>query len=126
VTRVPILYSRGYGLVLTLMGLRPRASYIELDDDLVRVRLGWAFHTSFNRYRIESAERTPDVLMTAGAHGWRGRWLVNGASGPIVTIRLREPVSAFALGFPIRLREIAVSVADPDALIAALSPRPAP
>jgi hypothetical protein len=121
VNRIPILYSRGYGLVLALMGLPQRGAYIELDDTLVRVRLGWAFHASFNRKRVESAERTPDVLMTAGAHGWRGRWLVNGASGPIVTIRLRDPSSAFVLGFPTRLREIAVSVADPDALIAALS-----
>ncbi len=120
-TRIPILYSRGYGLALAAMGLPKRSAAVEIDDALVRVRLGWAFHTSFNRNRIESSEHTPDVLMTAGAHGWRGRWLVNGASGPIVTIRLREPVSAFALGFPIRLREIAVSVADPDALIAALS-----
>jgi hypothetical protein len=120
VTRIPILYSRGYGLLLTVMGFPRRASYIEFDDTLVRVHLGWAFHASFSRNRIESAERTPDVLMTAGAHGWRGRWLVNGASGPIVTIRLRDPASAFVLGFPIRLREVAVSVADPDALIAAL------
>jgi hypothetical protein len=120
-SRTPILYSKGNGLILKLMGLPPRSAYVELDDTLVRVRLGWAFHTSFNRNRIESAEHTPDVLMTAGAHGWRGRWLVNGASGPIVTIRLRDPASAFALGFPTRLCEIAVSVADPDALIAALS-----
>jgi hypothetical protein len=119
--RIPIRYSRGNGIILRLMGLPARSAYVELDGTLVRVRLGWAFHASFNRNRIESAERTPDVLMTAGAHGWRGRWLVNGASGPIVTIRLRDPASAFALGFPTRLREIAVSVADPDALIAALS-----
>jgi hypothetical protein len=121
VTRTPILYSRGYGLILAIMGFPQRASYIEIDGDLVRVRLGWAFHASFNRNRIESAEHTPDVLMTAGAHGWRGRWLVNGASGPIVTIRLLTPASAFVLGFPTRLREVAVSVADPDALIATLS-----
>jgi hypothetical protein len=121
VTRIPIRYTRGYGLVLALMGFPQRSAYVELDDQLVRVRLGWAFHASFNRNRIASAEHTPDVLMTAGAHGWRGRWLVNGASGPIVTIRLREPASAFVLGFPIRLREVAVSVADPDALIGALS-----
>jgi hypothetical protein len=120
-SRIPILYSRGYGLILGLMGLPRHSAYVELDDALVRVRLGWAFHASFNRNRVESAEHTPDVLMTAGAHGWRGRWLVNGATGPIVTIRLRGPASAFVLGFPIRLREIAVSVADPDALIAALS-----
>jgi hypothetical protein len=120
-SRTPILYSKGYGLLLALMGLPQHSAYVELEDQLVRVRLGWAFHASFNRNRIESAEHTPDALMTAGAHGWRGRWLVNGASGPIVTIRLSQHASAFVLGFPIRLREIAVSVADPDALIAALT-----
>ena len=61
------------------------------------------------------------MRVTAGAHGWRGRWLVNGASSPIVAIRLRSPTRAWVAGYPVRLREVLVSVADPDALIAALS-----
>jgi hypothetical protein len=74
-----------------------------------------------NRDRVESVERAPDVALTAGAHGWRGRWLVNGASGPIVTIRLNHPAHGSVTGFPVRPRAVSVSVAEPDALIAALS-----
>jgi hypothetical protein len=120
-TRVPIRYSRGKGLVLRIVGVPARASYVEIGDTLVRVRMGWGFRAAFDRSRVESAYRAPRVRLTAGAHGWRGRWLVNGASGPIVAIRLNGPVRAWVAGFPVRLREVSVSVADPEALIAALS-----
>jgi hypothetical protein len=120
-TRVPIRYSPGKGFALRLVGVLQRAAYVEVGDPLVRVRMGWAFHAAFNRDRIASVEHAPDVALTAGAHGWNGRWLVNGASGPIVTIRLHDHVRAWVAGFPVRLREVSVSVTDPEALISALS-----
>ena len=120
-TRIPIRYSFGKGLVLRLVGAPARFAYVEIGEPLVRVRMSWAFRLTFDRAHIESVVQAPPVRITAGAHGWRGRWLVNGASGPIVAIRLGAPVRAWVAGFPVRLREIAVSVADPDALIAALA-----
>ena len=58
--------------------------------------------------------------LSVGVHGWRGRWLVNGASAPLVGIVLHDPVPARVLGFRIHLREVIVSVDDPDGLVAAL------
>jgi hypothetical protein len=121
VTRVPIRYSPGKGILLRIVGLPAHGSYIEIGDGIVRIRLGWGFRVALDRSRVESAHRAPNVRLTAGAHGRRGRWLVNGASGPIVSIRLNGPVRAWVAGFPVRLREVSVSVADPDGLIAALS-----
>ena len=120
-TRIPIRYSPGKGMLLRLCGVPARAAYVEVDDSRVRVRMGWAFRAEFDRSRVESAYGAPNVHLTAGAHGWRGRWLVNGASGPIVAIRLNGPVRAWVLGFPVRLRELLVSVADPESLIASVS-----
>ena len=118
--RFPIRYSRGKGLLLRCVALPASGAYVEVGDRSVRVRLGWAFRASFDRTRVETAHRSPRVRFTAGAHGRRGRWLVNGASGPLVTVRLNGPIRAWVAGFPVRLREVVVSVADPEALMAAL------
>ncbi len=55
-----------------------------------------------------------------GAHGWRGRWLVNGAGDGLVVIDISPPARARVTGVPVRLRELTVSVEDPDALAAEL------
>ena len=59
-------------------------------------------------------------------HGWRGHGLVNGAAGPLVAVAIDPPAPARVLGFPIRLRELIVSVEDPDAVIAELRPPGSP
>lgn len=120
-TRFPIRYTFGKGLALRLVGAPKRWAYVEVTEERVRVRMSWAFRATFDRSRVESVSRAPRVRVTAGAHGWRGRWLVNGASGPIVKIVLSGTARGRVIGFPIRIRELWVSVADPDGLIAALS-----
>ena len=57
-----------------------------------------------------------------GAHGWRGRWLVNGSSKGIVELTIDPRVRAYVMGVPVKLRTLWVSVTDPDALIAAAAP----
>lgn len=120
-TRFPIRYSRVKGSVLRVAGAPARSAYVEIADGRVRIRMGWAFRTVFDLDRVESASRGRRVRVTAGVHGWRGHWLVNGASGPIVSIRLAGHARAWVAGYPVRLREVSVSTADPDGLIAALS-----
>ena len=119
--RFPIRYTTGKGLVLRLVGVPQRWAYVEIDERRVRVSMSWAFRAEFDRALVESATPAPRVRATAGAHGWGGRWLVNGASEPLVSIRLREQSRARVIGFPVKLREVVVSIADPDALIAAVS-----
>ncbi|HEV7536106.1 MAG TPA: hypothetical protein VGP90_10760, partial [Acidimicrobiia bacterium] len=62
----------------------------------------------------------PRIPLTAGAHGWNGRWLVNGAADGIVDMHLAERVRASVAGCPIRLGRLAVSLEDPDGFLAAL------
>ena len=54
-------------------------------------------------------------------HGFAGRWLVNGSGEDILTIDLEPVQRAYVMGFPVRLRQLMVSVADPAALASALA-----
>jgi len=103
------------------VGLTPRRSYLELDDESLRVQMGWSFRARVPRRSIRSANRDHD-RWSIGVHGFRGRWLVNGAAGPIVAIAIDPPAPAYVVGVPIQLRELLVSVDDPDALVDALQP----
>jgi hypothetical protein len=73
------------------------------------------------RTSVRSAMRAPDSPLSIGIHGWGGRWIVNGAASPMVAISIAPPARARVLGFPVSLRELRVSVDDPEALVAALS-----
>jgi hypothetical protein len=72
------------------------------------------------RSSIRSAHRAPDTPLSIGAHGWRHRWIVNGSAGLLVALELTPPARARTMPFPLRVRELKVSVGDPDELIATL------
>jgi len=120
--RFPVRFSPGNAVLFRGLLIPPSAAYVDVDDDTVHVRLGWAFSTRIPRRLVASAGpgKRPTIPLTAGAHGWNGRWLVNGAPDGIVAVELTEAVRAFVAGFPIRLRLLAVSLEDPDGFLAAL------
>ena len=119
-TRIPIRFGR-LGWTLLLAGCTPSSSYLELDEDRLRVRMGYAFRSDVPLLSVRSAARAPDSPLSIGVHGWRGRWIVNGAASPMVAISIDPDAHARMLGFPVKLRELRVSVDDPDALVAALT-----
>jgi hypothetical protein len=106
--------------LFVVTGLTPSRSYLEVGPEVVGVRMGWSFSADIPRRSIGSVRRVAEKRWSIGVHGWRGRWLVNGACGPLMAIEIRPPTRARVLGFPVRLEELLVSVDDPDALIAAL------
>jgi hypothetical protein len=110
-TRIPIRYSKPWSWLLPLLGLPRNFSYLEIDGDTIRVRMSWAFRARFTRGDISTVGKHRPVV-SIGAHGFRGRWLVNGAHRPIATVKLALPGRARVLGFPVRLRELLVSVDD--------------
>ena len=107
--------------LFVLTGLTPSRSYLEVGPEVVRVRMGWSFSADVPRASIRAAHRLRDKRWSIGVHGWRGRWLVNGARGPLVALELAPPTRARVLGIRVRLQELIVSVNEPDALIAVLS-----
>jgi hypothetical protein len=119
-SRTPIRFGRMKPLFASI-GITPARAYLELDSERLRVRLGWGFRGDVPRPSIRSVRRVSDSV-SIGAHGWRGRWLVNGATGPLVAMAIDPPASARVLGVPIRLCELVVSVDDPATVVAELTP----
>jgi len=122
-TRFPIRFSSANGILFRGLLIPPSSASVELDPDTIHVRMSWAFSARIPRRLVAKAGpgKPPTIRFTAGAHGWRGRWLVNGAADGIVTMELAEPVRAHVSGFPIRLKELSVSLEDPDGFLAALA-----
>jgi hypothetical protein len=104
-------------------GCGPKHSRIELQNGSLVVRFGWGFRTEIPLTSIKAAQRNTDRVYAWGAHGWRGKWLVNGSSKDIVELTIDPPARAYVTGFPINLRTLYVSVTDPDALIEACAPK---
>jgi hypothetical protein len=117
--RIPIRYGKPWSWLLTVLLLPARLAYIRVDGDNVKVRMSWAFRAKFPKADVMEVANFRPVL-SVGVHGWRGRWLVNGANRPIAVIRLSEPGRGYVIGFPVKLRELLVSVDDRDALRNAL------
>ena len=122
--RFPIRFTAANGILFRGLLIAPSGAYVELDRDTIHVRMGWAFSARIPRPLVAKAGpgKPPTLRLTAGAHGWRGRWLVNGAPDGIVTIELSEPVRASVSGFPIRLKQLSVSLEDPDGFVKQLTP----
>ena len=121
--RFPIRFTSANGILFRGLLILPSSAYVELGGDDIHVRVGWAFSARIPRPLVARAGpgKPPRIPLTAGTHGWAGRWLVNGAPDGIVDIELTDRVRAFVAGFPVRLKVLSVSLEDPDGFLAALS-----
>ena len=104
------------------LGLGPKRSEMRIEDGTLHGRFGWGFRTEIPLTSIKDAKPSNERVYASGAHGWRGRWLVNGSSEDIVELTIAPPVRAYVMGAPIKLQTLYVSVTDPQALIAACVP----
>lgn len=114
-----IRYSGVNGVLLRLMGLGRRYAYLEVDSDVVRVRMGWAFQGSFHVRSVVGIGHVKRVW-SWGAHGWRGRWIVNGSGRDLLTIQLDPPERGRVTGIPVKLRELLVSLEDEKGFLRAI------
>lgn len=122
-TRFSIRFDPWYALLSSALLLRPSEAYVEVTDDDVTVAMGWAFRARFPRSAVASTERLEATPLSRGVHGLAGRWLVNGAGDNILVMDLRPAQLARVLGFPVQLRQLMVSVDDPEALATRLQVR---
>lgn len=120
--RFAIRFDGGFRWLFTLLLLPPSASYVEVGEDEVQVRMSWGFRARIPRWTVTSATPYGKTVFSWGVHGWGGRWLVNGSSRGIVSVKLEPSARAWVMGFPIRLKELLVSVEDPEGLTRALAP----
>ncbi len=108
-------------LLMTLLGLGPGFSHIEVAPTEVIVNMGWGWRTKIPRASIRRAYE--DQMRTGygiGVHGWRGRYLVNGSMTGIVTIEIDPPARGLLLGLPVKVTVLQVSAEDPSGLVAAI------
>ncbi len=81
---------------------------------------GWTFSADVPRSSITAIDQVSGPVWAWGAHGWKGRWLVNGSSDGLVRLTLQPPVRGRTLGIPLRVRELTLSLADPDGFVRTL------
>ena len=120
---VELRYERWFLPLSVPFGLGPNKSEIRIADGALHVKFGWGFRTTVPLASITKAEPNNDRVYAWGAHGWRGRWLVNGSSKGMVELTIDPPAKAHVMGVPTKLRTLWVSVTDPDALIEACTRR---
>ena len=109
--------------LFAVVGLGPRFSRVTVTEDELHVRLGWAFRASVPRTAVRQVAPDTRRVLGWGAHGRRGRWLVNGSSKGLVTVTVEPPASGAVAGWPVRVRELRVSVEAPGFFVATLRPR---
>jgi len=118
--RFLIRFDRWYAVLSGALAIFPSSSRVEIDGDEVRVRMGWAFRARFPRSSVVATVEMNERPLSRGVHGFAGRWLVNGSGRGIVTIDLSPDQRGYVMGFPVRLRQLMVSVDEPGALMLAL------
>ena len=113
---------------LTMAGMGPRSSSVEVDSGQIRVRVGPAFSLDIPRDAVRSVSQDPALggQATWGVHGLAGHWVVNSSARGLVELILDPPChTGRALGTLFReakVTSLILSLADPDGFIAALEP----
>jgi hypothetical protein len=123
VIHMPISFDGWYRVLSSVIGLLPSHAYVDVQGDQVQVRMGWAFWSRFPCSAVESVSELGRRPVSRGVHGFAGRWLVNGSGRGVVSLELSPRQRAYVLGFPVRLKQLMVSVAEPSALASAVGRR---
>jgi hypothetical protein len=119
--RFDIRFGRVNAVFMQVLGAGPSQSSVEVDGDRMRVRMGWMFRADVPRRSVVGVRQERYVWWAYGVHGGGGRWIVNGSGHGIVSVRVDPPATGRVLGVRIRVRELWVSVTEPDSFQAALS-----
>lgn len=106
--------ARTLGPLFAVLGMGRSRSWVVVGDGHVDVRMGSAFRVRVPLSSVVAARRRPYVWWAYGVHGFRGRWIVNGSGHGIVVLELSPPGRARLGPLGIRLRELWVSLEDPD------------
>lgn len=114
-------YGRALRPMLSLLGMGPAFSGVDVAGGELRMRMGWAFRSRIPLKNVRHAEPSAHPIWSGwGVHGWNGRWLVNGSTHGIVRLDLDPDEEAVVCGVPVRLRTLWLGLDDPDALLAEL------
>lgn len=117
-------FNRFMTVVMTPILAGPRRCRVVIEANQLSVTMGvggWAFSARAPRSSVTRVARVSGPVWAWGAHGWRGRWLVNGSSRGLVQVSIQPAGRGRCLIFPIKLTELTVSLDEPDKFVAALN-----
>jgi len=117
-------YDISYGALrplLSMLGLGPRFSHVEIDGLDLGVAMGWGFRARFPISSIRSVVPYEGTTRNIGVHGFAGLYLVNGKGSGLVTLTIEPTAKARLMGFPVKLRTLSVSLEAPEQFIAEIS-----
>ena len=122
----PIRYSRFSRLFFAPLRLGARHAKVELTDDALRVRMGWAFRATIPRRSIRRAALHRDVWWAIGVHSdLRFKsWLVNGSSEGIVFLDILPPAMGRSGPFRITIERLGLGLEDPEGFLRELQGDP--
>ena len=118
--RFPISFDAPFRVISRMLFLSPDKAHVDIGGDFVHVQFSWGFSSTFPRSSVIGTRVYPRRPISRGVHGFAGRWLVNGAGDRILDITLEPEQRARVLGWPVRLRNLLVSVDNPEALAQAI------
>ncbi len=122
--RFAISYAPPFRVLASALGMSPSQSGVTVEDDHLEIRMGWAFHARIPRGMVRLVEQPVKIpaLLGWGVHGWAGRWAVNGSKEGAVRLVIEPATTARVLFVSTSLRELYVSLEQPEAFAASVQP----
>jgi hypothetical protein len=111
------------GRILIVLGAGPKRTFVRIEGDRLRVKMGWLFSADVPLSSIVKAGPDTQFPGGIGAHGFRGNWLVNGSIKGLVRLEFEPAQRARATGVPVKLRVLRLSLDSPEELLADLAER---
>jgi hypothetical protein len=131
-TTFPLSFDRPSRKPMTVLGVGPRLSCVEVSSSTVDIRMGWAFRATIPREAVASARPLDGGLselsgpfrisVLRGVNYWRGTALVNGAGTGLVEMTLDRPEWVRLGPLRVQMHRLIVSAEDQSGLVAALTP----
>lgn len=123
IEKFELSFNSAMRILMTPMLAGPRRCSLVLSDDRLSVVMGvggWAFSACLPRSSVVDVARVPGPVWGWGAHGWRGRWLVNGSGRGLVQVSVHPAGHGRCLILPVKIARLTVSLEHPDEFVAAL------
>jgi hypothetical protein len=119
--RFAIRYGIEWIVPSLIIGPGPGRSWVEVDDKEIRLHMGLALQAAIPRRSISGTARAQDVRRPSGMQmRATGRWILNTA-GRLVMLEIDPPARIRAFGITRLLRQLGVSLRDPDGFLEALN-----
>jgi hypothetical protein len=118
VSRMRLRFTRSMEITGPIFGVSPKSSWVEVDDDLVRVKMGVLARADIPRSHIKDARPMEWSWWAGLGVRWYGprRWGLIGSTQGVVELML-DPPTRMRMVLPVRAKRLAISVEDPDRLL---------